>query len=176
VLIMGAGPIGLLHLQLALVAGARQAIVSQPTGPRRDQAERLGATATVDPGEEDLAAAVEELTDGRGADLTIICAGVPGLVREAVALSRNGGRVSIFAGMKDQGLAEVSANLIHYKQVVVSGTSNCRRADYETALRLITSGAIDAASMVTHRFALPDVLDAIDTVGRGDVIKSAVVP
>jgi L-iditol 2-dehydrogenase len=176
VLIMGGGPIGLLHLQIALLSGARNVIVSQPKGPRRDQAERLGATATVDPGNEELAAAVEEHTGGVGADLTIICVGVPGLVNQAVDLSRNGGRVSIFAGMKDKGLAEVSANLIHYKQVVLSGTSNCRRADYETALHLISSGKIDTASMVTHRFALPDVLDAIGTVGSPDAIKAAVVP
>lgn len=176
VLIMGGGPIGLLHLQLALISGARNVIVSQPTGPRRDQAERLGATATVDPTKEDLAAAVEELTGGTGADLTIICVGVPALVNQALELSRSGGRVSIFAGMKDKGLAEVSANLIHYKQAVLSGTSNCRRADYETALHLIASGKIDAASMVTHRFPLQEVHDAIGTVGSRDAIKTAVVP
>jgi L-iditol 2-dehydrogenase len=176
VLIMGGGPIGLLHLQLALISGARNVIVSQPTGPRRDQAERLGATATVDPTKQDLAAAVEELTGGLGADLTIICVGVPALVNQALELSRNGGRVSIFAGMKDKGLAEVSANLIHYKQAVLSGTSNCRRADYETALHLIVSGKIDAASMVTHRFPLPEVHAAIGTVGSRDAIKTAVVP
>jgi L-iditol 2-dehydrogenase len=176
VLIMGGGPIGLLHLQLALISGARNVIVSQPTGPRRDHAERLGATATVDPTKEDLAAAVQELSGGVGADLTIISVGVPALVNQALELSRNGGRVSIFAGMKDKGLAEVSANLIHYKQAVLSGTSNCRRADYETALHLIASGKIDTASMVTHRFPLSEVHHAIDTVVSRDAIKTAVVP
>jgi L-iditol 2-dehydrogenase len=109
-------------------------------------------------------------------DVTIICVGVPALVNQALTLSRNGGRVSIFGGMKDDGLTEVSANLLHYKQVVLSGTSNCRRPDYETALRLIESGKIDAASMITHRFPLSQVHDAIDTVVSRDAIKTAVVP
>jgi L-iditol 2-dehydrogenase len=176
VLVMGAGPIGLLHLQLALHAGARQVIVSQPAGPRREQAERLGATAAVDPQTEDLAEVVRELTGGVGVDATIICVGAPALVDQAVQLSRNGGRVNVFAGMKGDGWTEVSANRIHYKQVVVTGTSNCRRADYETALGLIVSGNIDVAAMITHRFALSEVHDAIGTVGSPEAIKAAVVP
>ena len=176
VLVMGAGPIGLLHLQLALVSGARQVIVSQPAGPRQEQALRLGATAVVDPGRDDLAAAVRDLTHGRGADLGIVCVGVPALVNQAVELSRNAGRVCIFAGMKDKGWADVSANLIHYKQVVLSGSSNCTRADYELALDLIVSGRIATDVLVTHRFPLAQVLDAIGTIGDQGAVKAAVVP
>jgi L-iditol 2-dehydrogenase len=176
VLIMGAGPIGLLHLQMALLSGASSVIVSQPAGPRSEQALRFGATATVDPGTEDLGEAVNELSRGVGADATIVCAGVPQLVNQALELSRSGGRVNVFAGMKDGGWAEVSANLVHYKQVRLTGSSNCRRADYETALHLIVSGRIDVASLITHRFAIPDVHDAIASVGRPDAIKAAVVP
>ena len=176
VLIMGAGPIGLLHLQLALVSGARAVIVSQPTAERRAIAERLGATATVDPQSGDLAAVVDEVTDGLGVDVTIIAIGIPQLVNEAAQLCRNGGRINVFAGLKGKGLAEVEANLIHYRQIVLSGTSNSRRSDYETALHLIESGKIDTASMVTHRFPLPSVHEALDTVTAGEAIKVAVMP
>jgi L-iditol 2-dehydrogenase len=176
VLIMGAGPIGLLHLQLALVSGARQVVVSQPAGPRQEQALRLGATAVVDPDRDDLAAAVRDLTHGRGADLGIVCVGVPALVDQAVELSRNAGRVCVFAGMKGEGRAEISANLIHYKQVVLSGSSNSTRADYELALDLIVSGRIATDALVTHRFPLARVLDAIGTVGDQGAVKAAVVP
>ena len=116
---MGAGPIGLLHLQLALVS-ARNVIVSQTSGRRRELAERLGATVTVDPRSGDLAVAVAEVSGGVGADPTIIAVGVPALVDEAVALSRNGGRVSVFAGMRS-GSAEVSANLYS-----TTSRSSCR--------------------------------------------------
>jgi L-iditol 2-dehydrogenase len=120
VLVVDAGPIGLLHLQLALGSGARAVIV--------------------------------------------------------VELARVGGRVNLFAGFKGKGLAEVESNLLHYKQVRLTGTSNARRADYETALRLIETGKVDTASMVTHRFPLRSVTKAIETVTTGHAIKVAVLP
>jgi len=63
---MGAGPIGLFHLQVALLSGARAVIVSQPSAERRAHAERLGATATVDPRSEDLAAVVRRVMHAGG--------------------------------------------------------------------------------------------------------------
>jgi L-iditol 2-dehydrogenase len=176
VLVMGAGPIGLFHLQLALLAGARAVIVSEPSAPRRSQAERLGATITVDPAGQDLKDVVDELSGGVGTDSSVVCVGVPQLVNQAIALSRSGGRVNVFAGLKGAGWTEVAANRIHYKQVRLTGSTNSRRADYETALRLIETERVDTASMVTHRFPLSAVIDAVDTVGTGAAIKVAVLP
>jgi L-iditol 2-dehydrogenase len=176
VLVMGAGPIGLLHLQLALLAGARVVIVSEPSAARRSQAERLGATIAVDPTTQDLDDVVEEVSKGVGVDSSVVCVGVPQLVNQAVELSRSGGRVNVFAGLKGPGWAEVAANLIHYKQVRLTGSANSRRADFETALRLIESGRIDTASMVTHRLPLSAVNEAVDAVGTGAAIKVAVLP
>ncbi len=176
VVVMGAGPIGLFHLQVSLLSGARAVIVSEPSAARRAHAERLGATRTVDPGTDDLAAAVDDVSDQRGADVTVVAIGVPELVHEAVALTRVGGRVNLFAGFPKQAMAEVDPNLIHYRQVVVTGSSNARRRDYETALRFIEAGQVDTASMVTHRFGLDDVADAINTVAAGDALKVAVLP
>ena len=99
VLILGAGPIGLLHLQLALLRGAGSVIVSQRSSPRRVVAEQLGATVVVDPTTEDLGEVVREQTGGRGVDLAIICIGVPVLINQALRLTRVGGQVNIFAGL-----------------------------------------------------------------------------
>jgi L-iditol 2-dehydrogenase len=177
VLVMGAGPIGLLHLQLARHSGAREVIVSEPSAGRRAAAERFGAGVTVDPQSGDLAAAVEEATDGVGVDAAIVCIGVPALVGEALGLSRPGGRVNAFAGFpKDGPGAEIDPNVVHYKQVVLTGSANSRRRDYATALRLIEDGRIDTAAMVTHRFGLPDAREALGKVGADDAIKIAVMP
>jgi len=176
VLIVGAGPIGLLHLQIALLSGARSVIVSQPPSPRVALAERLGATVIVDPLTEDLGEAVREHTDGRGVDVAIICIGVPALVNESFHLTRPGGSVNVFAGLSGKGWAEIEANLIHYKQLTVTGSSSMRRADYEAALRLITSERVDTASMVTHRFALADVDDAFKVAAAQEAVKVAVLP
>lgn len=176
VVILGAGPIGLFHLQLALLAGARTVIVSQRSESRRRVASELGANVVVDPTSEDLPGIVAEHTHGIGADVVIVCIGIPQLVNDAFGLARKGGRVNVFAGLAGEGWAEVEANLIHYNELEVTGQTGTRRSDYEAALRLIESGRIDAEQMVTHRFGLRDVAEAIELVGNGGGIKVAVMP
>jgi L-iditol 2-dehydrogenase len=176
VLVMGAGPIGLFHLQLALLAGARTVIVSNRSEARRDFATELGAQVTVDPTSEDLAEVVAEHTDGLGVDAAVICVGRPQLVNDALRVTRKGGRVNVFAGLAGEGWAEVEANLIHYNELVLSGASDSRRRDYDTALRLIESGRIAAERMITHRFPLKEAEKAIETSAGGEGIKVAVMP
>ncbi|MBA2344503.1 MAG: hypothetical protein H0V83_05440, partial [Rubrobacter sp.] len=86
------------------------------------------------------------------------------------------GRVNVFAGLAGAGWAEVEANLIHYNELEVSGASDSRRPDYGAALRLIESGRVDVSGMVTHRFPLASVHEALDVVAGGDGIKVAVLP
>lgn len=176
VVVLGAGPIGLFHLQLALLAGARTVIVSQRSEPRRRAASEFGAHVVVDPTSEDLPGIVAEQTDGLGADAVFVCIGIPQLVNEAFRLARKGGRVNVFAGLSGEGWAEVEANLIHYNELRITGQTGTRRSDYEAALRLIESGRIDAGKMVTHRFPLRDTAQAIEAVSGGEGIKVAVMP
>jgi L-iditol 2-dehydrogenase len=176
VLLLGSGPIGLFHLQLALLAGANTVIVSDPSASRRGFASDLGARVTVDPTSEDLSAVVAECTNGLGVDVAVICIGIPALVNDALRMTRKGGRVNVFAGLAAEGWAEVEANLIHYNELVVSGASNSRRSDYEVALRLIESGRVKVEPMVTHRFPLQETVKAIETSAGGEGIKVAVMP
>ena len=125
---------------------------------------------------EDLVQAVEEATGGIGVDVAMICIGRPELVNDALRLTRKGGRVNVFAGLAGEGWSEVEANLIHYNELELTGTSNSRRSDYGVALRLIESGRVDVARMVTHRFPLASVKEALDTAAGGEGIKVAVIP
>ncbi len=176
VLIMGAGPIGLFHLQLCFLSGARKVIVSEPSAIRRKLATDMGVRIAVDPTSEDLSAVVEEATGGLGVDAAIICIGKPQLVNDALRVARKGGRVNVFAGLSGEGWSEVEANLIHYNELEVTGTSDSRRSDYRVALNLIESGRIDVSQMVTHRFPLESVHEALNTAASGAGIKVAVLP
>ncbi len=176
VLIMGSGPIGLFHLQLSLLAGARTVIVSDPSAPRRAVASTFGAHITVDPTAEDLPAVVSDVTAGLGVDSIIICIGVPKLVNDALNMARQGGRINLFAGLAAKGWAEVEANLIHYRELEVTGSANSRRADYQAALQLIESGRIKVEAMVTDRFPLRSSREALDKAASGEGIKVAVLP
>jgi L-iditol 2-dehydrogenase len=176
VVILGAGPIGLFHLQLAVIGGARTVIVSDPSPSRRKVAGELGASVTVDPTSEDLAATVADATGGFGAQVAVVCIGRPQLVNDALNLVAKRGRVSVFAGLADKGWADIEANLIHYREISLIGAANSGTADYERAVALISSGRIDAARMVTHRFPLDQAAEAISSVAGGEGIKVAVLP
>lgn len=173
VLVMGAGPIGLFHVQLARLAGARKVIVSEISGSRRTLARDVGADIAVDPTSGDLAEAVGEFG---GVDVAMICIGVPALVNEALRLARPGGRINVFAGLAGKGWAEVEANLIHYKELEVTGTSNSRRREFATALRLIESGGVNVEPMLTHRYPLASAVEAIEMSASGEGVKVAVMP
>ena len=176
VLVIGAGPIGLMHLQLARSAGARAVIVSEPDAQRRTQAAQLGASVTVDPTKDDLAAIVRAATDGDGADVVIAAIGVPQLVNQLLELTRPGGRVNLFAGYSGLGEATISANLIHYGELVVTGTSACTRDTFRTALNLLQSGQVDVSSLASHRFPLDQVQAAFETTRSGAGLRVVVTP
>ncbi|MGC5629081.1 zinc-binding dehydrogenase [Georgenia sp. Z1344] len=176
VVVMGAGPIGLLHVQVALLRGARNVVVTNRSAERRQVAFDMGATLALDPTTDDVDSEVRALTDGRGADVAVVSIGVPELFSEASRLVRIGGRVSAFAGFPKGGTAVIDPNDIHYGQLTVTGGSNCRRSDYHQAVDLLASGAIDGSRYVTHRFGLSDALDAIETTAQRGGIKVAVVP
>lgn len=173
VVILGAGPIGLLHLQLVKLGGAERVIVSDLSASRLALAEKLGADRVVNASSEDLEVIVAEATGGIGADLVIVCIGVSALVSQGLKCARKRGRVNLFAGFPVGGSAEFDPNLIHYGELEVTGASNAGRVSHERALRLIESEAVDVASLVTHTFPLDDGVETIEFSASGEGVKIA---
>ena len=173
VVILGAGPIGLLHLQLAQASGASQVIVSNRSVARREPATALGAIAV---GPDEIAQAVADATGGLGADAVVVCIGEPSLATVALELARPGGRVSYFAGFPKGSTAEVDVNLLHYKELEVTGGSNARRRDVQAAVRMLESGALNADAIVTDTFRLDDAEAAYAAVRDRLGVKIAVTP
>lgn len=175
VVILGCGPIGLLHVKLARLSGAAKVIVSEPSAARRAAALAAGADVVVDPTAEDLQAIVRRETDGLGADKVIIAIGVPRLVNDALALVRHRGAISLFAGFSAGDRENLDINAIHYHEVIMTGSFGLDRFQFEKALSMIASGRLEVESMLTHRFALKDIGPAFQTAERGDAIKVAIV-
>ena len=171
VLILGAGPIGLMHVQLALASGARSVVVSEPNGFRRDQAEKAGATQTIDPTKEDPGDVMRGLTDGLGASVVILAIGVPKLANDALGFVRKGGRVNLFAGFSVGDMPPLDVNLIHYNEILVSGASALSRAGFEMALNMIANGKINVEQLVSNRFSLADMDEAVRLAAGGSAIK-----
>jgi L-iditol 2-dehydrogenase len=175
VVILGAGPIGLLHTHLARLRGAARIIVSDPNAHRREAALAAGANAVIDSRNEDVAARVHDETGGEGADVVICAIGVPALARQATDLAAFGGRISLFAGFSKGEMAEMDVNAIHYRELTVTGAFGLSRKDFDRAFDMVASGQLDLKPMITHRYALDDITDALAVAEGGSAIKVAVV-
>lgn len=173
VAILGGGPIGLLHAQLCLAAGAGRVIVSGRNEQRRKVAESLGAHAVAP---EDVEAAVSEATGGWGADLVIVAIGTAELADASLSLAAPGGRVSWFAGFPKGSFAQIQPNTVHYQELTVSGGSNATRADVRDAVGLLAGGMIDEESIVTHTFGLSQWREAMEAARSHIGVKIALDP
>lgn len=175
VLILGAGPIGLLHVYLARLRGAAKIIVSDPNDHRRKAALKGGADVTIDPRNEDITTRVREETEGRRATVVICAIGVPALARQATDLAAHGGRISLFAGFSKGEMAEMDVNAIHYNELTVTGAFGLSRRDYDRAFDMIVSRRMDIRGLITHRYRLEDIHEAFQTAESGDAIKVAII-
>lgn len=177
VVVMGAGPIGILHVKLANLRGALRVIVSEPAAGRREQALLLGADRVVDPLNEDLQAVVMEESDGRGADVVIVAAPSKAAQESALEIAAIGGRINFFGGLpKDDPYIQMNANTVHYKELVVTGTTACSTYDCLRAADIVNSGRLDLAPLITARFRLADAAEAFAAAADGANLRVSLEP
>ena len=176
VLIVGAGPIGLMHLQLSKIAGARKVIVSEPILSRRAKATKLGADLVVDPTTENLQQIVMRETDGLGVDVIVVAIGVPQIVNSTIKLCRKGGTVNLFAGFAGTGECMIEVNTIHYGEINVNGSTACKRQDYLDAAQMVIDRKVNLEELVTHTFKIEEFQQAYEMAKSGDGLKIIVEP
>jgi L-iditol 2-dehydrogenase len=156
VLIIGAGPIGIAHLELSRLHGASCVIVSEPDGERREGARRRGATHVINPADGPLAAQVRALMGNDGPRIAFVDAGVPALIGEALQSVRKGGRCVIFAGMPTGSRFELDPNTIHYGELDLVGSSGSTPELQAQVLTWASEGRLDLESYVSEVLALDD--------------------
>lgn len=178
VVVVGPGPIGLLVMQYAKLKNpGRLILVGLPTDARRLEVGRqLGATDIALP--PDLAIqAVYELTDGRGADRVLQCAGTVHATELALAVAGKDATIAIegFSGTHDT--IPISPDDVLIKQITLRGVRGWTVEDFAAALQINQSGRINLRALITHRFTLDEHEAAFDMTSRytGGVIKAAFV-
>jgi L-iditol 2-dehydrogenase len=178
VVVIGAGPIGCLHVRLARARGAGQIVLVETNGARLEMStQRVQPDAAIDAGKDNAIDAVLKLTDGRGADVIITAAGSGAAQEEAVQMASRGGRISFFGGLpKDDPIINLDANLVHYGELTIIGANGSTPAHNAEALRLIATGAVPVKDLITDRLPLDQVLDGIEAVKRGQGIKVVITP
>ena len=163
VAIIGAGPIGLLHLLVAKAMGTEKVIVTDLIEERLETAQKLGAE-TVNAGQVDAAEKIKTLTNGYGADIVIEAIGNPVTWEQALKMVRKGGTVLEFGGCPPGTEIKVKTELLHYGQITVLGTFHATPLHFRKALNLITSRTVDVRPLVTQRMNLERIKDAFDTL------------
>jgi len=161
VAILGQGPIGLIFTMLVHRTGAR--ILSTDTiAHRRALALRFGATSSWDPREAGFVEAIQSETQGRGADLVIVAASAPGLVEQAVRISRPGSRILLFAQTSHQERIEVSGADICMGERMLCGSYSASVDLQKRASDLVLSGDLPVEELISHRVPLDQIRAGID--------------
>jgi L-iditol 2-dehydrogenase len=176
VLICGGGPIGLLHTMLAAAAGAGPIMVSEPQAVRRAEAETFGAIG-IDPTAEDLDARVREHSGGVGVDVVITAVPVPAVQEQALELAAIGGRINFFGGLPAGGSQiTIDSNVVHYKELLITGTTANDESDCAEALALFSDGSLALDRLISARFPLERAEDAFAAAGGGAELKVVIEP
>lgn len=178
VLIMGAGPAGLIHANLAKLHGAKQVILTQRSSFRLRKAKEVFPDVVdhiIPSTEMDLSATLMELTDGRGADVVYVCAPSKDAQEQALTLAAPRGRVNFFGGLpKDNRFVNIDSNNLHYKELFISGASSSLPDGNREALQLLAERKIDPDKLITHVFSLDDIDKGFDTLESRNCIKVAI--
>jgi L-iditol 2-dehydrogenase len=177
VAIIGAGPIGLLHLLTVKKLGVEKTVMIDLVDERLAFAQKLGADETINGGKENVVKRVRQLTNGYGADVVIEAIGLPSTWEQALKLVRKGGTVLEFGGCPPGTEIKVNAEMLHYGQQTVMGVFHATPLHFRKALNLIASRTIDVRPLVTRRMKLDDIREAFETLSTSkNEVKIAIAP
>lgn len=175
VLIVGAGPIGTLHLQLQKLAGANKVMVADLSSERLRMVQKFNPDIIIDTSKEDLYQAVMDYTEGIGADVIIIACPAPDVQALSLRMAARLGRINFFGGLsrgKDNVL--LNTNIIHYNGLIVTGTTGSSVSQYEISVRLIEDKKINTKALISRRFRVEEIKEAFDYAISGKGLKTIV--
>jgi 6-hydroxycyclohex-1-ene-1-carbonyl-CoA dehydrogenase len=173
VVVFGCGGLGLNCVQIAAAVGA-QVIAVDIAEHKLEWAMKLGAAASVNPNAvERLDKELRRLTGG-GADVAFECIGNPATQEQAFNAVRAGGRF-VVVGSSDKPMS-LNTGKVMFREIEIVGSLGCRVVDYPRVLELARQGRIKVAELVTAKFPLDEINAALDTLRRGEGIRSVITP
>lgn len=175
-IIIGGGPIGLLHAQLARLNGARRVVLCDVVPERLREAEKVGVDVTINSARENLLDLVLSLTDGRGADIVVEAVGRRETWESAPGLVRKGGTILLFGGCPSGTTVSFDAGKMHYGELHVQGAFHHTPSAVERAFRLIVSGQVSIKPLISHEMPLERAEEALQLMGSGKALKVVLRP
>jgi L-iditol 2-dehydrogenase len=174
--IIGGGPIGLLHCQLARLNGAGQVALCDVVEDRLREAAKVGVDATINSQTEDPPTTILKMTSGRGADLVVEAVGRRETWELAPKLTRKGGTVLLFGGCASGTQAQFEAERMHYGELHIQGSFHHTPAAVDRAFQLVASGRVSIKPLISHQMPLERAEEALQLMGSGKALKIALRP
>lgn len=163
VLVVGAGPMGLMHLQVARSMGAR-VFVTDVDESRLSMASDLGADGTFNPVDVDIRQELRNLTGGRGVDACVVTSPALSALQNAFDAVRKGGRINIYTAYLDETPAlPIDLNTLHRSEILVTGTEGRTADDFQQAIRLINAGRINVKPLISKVVGYSDIEEGIES-------------
>ena len=174
-LILGAGPIGLMHANILKARGCDPIIVTDISDERLAYVRELGLGQTVNTANGNGVERVLEAAGGEKFDVAITANSVKATQAEALKLVRKKARVSFFAGIpKDDPVLGIDTNLIHYQEISIFGCFASNLQHYHQALEMVSRDDLPWERFITHSFKLDDMVKAYAVMEAGQGIKTII--
>ena len=155
-LIIGTGPMGQMHLQVALAMGAR-VFVSDPDTERCKLAVESGAFMALNPEKDNIIEIIKENTEGRGADACVITSPSHKALETGIEAVSKTGRVNIYTSYLDTPALPIDANTVHRSEKLITGSEGRTEYDFLTAVRLLSFGIINVKPLISMKVPIKDI-------------------
>lgn len=174
ILVIGGGVMGLLHVMLAKLQGAR-VLVSEPNEERRKLAEELGADVTFSPFDGDAVAFVKEQTEGRGADVVFNTSANPKVALQALEFTAKGGQTFMFSSLHPNDPVLTDLGRVHSQETVITGTVSPTIRTFYRAVQLIGKGLLDVSKLIDRTFNYTEAVAAFEYAMKPETFKTIIL-
>jgi len=172
VLVMGAGPMGLLNALVARAAGASGIWLSEPNPLRREQAGQFDLDRILDPEADDISKIVHDATGGRGVDVVIVAAPAISPQEQALSLVRRSGTVCLFASLPvGKSTLTLDSRIVHYGEIRLLGSSDSTPEHVRDAVKMIATKLIPVEKIVSHTLPLNEIERAFELMTSGAALR-----
>jgi len=157
VAVIGAGFMGLVHIQLARLFGAVKIITIDSVPYRLQKAKEFGSDHTIDFKKETVPEKFRELNEGRGADVVIVCTGHYNALEEGMEIAEKGSTLYLYAPLPPNTTFPIDVHRFFFSEISFHTSYSASHLDTRAALSLIEGGQIDAKNLITHRYPLAKI-------------------
>lgn len=173
--VIGAGPIGLMFMDLLNLAGCK-VIAADFSDYRLELSRNFGSFATVNAGADDYIEQVRALTEGKGPQIVVEATGFPSAWEAAFDMARPGATVLCFGGTKAGSTVTFDCKKFHYSEITLKGVYHHTPYHVKWALDLLASGQIDGSKYISGYYPLEKAIEALDSIGNQEGIKYVILP